>query len=162
MRAFEEFRQEGGDGSGLRAEDLYRIAIEFAGRISQAVCGPIDPTALGAGIRAIEAGIAYTDRILRRYRPELYAERGPQIIERLVYGYPSHGFVIDREELAELGVPCRAPTADEALALDRLMDALLESGEDRVIDIVPFKGEAAAVEEAVVEREVRLPVAVAA
>ncbi len=81
--------------------------------------------------------VAYAERVLRRYRPELYAKKGPAIIERLVRGYADHGFVIDREELAEIGVPARGPTTAEAPLVARLANALEKlSGEEPFIELI--------------------------
>jgi hypothetical protein len=72
--------------------------------------------------------MAYADRVLRRYRPALYAEQGEALLRRLVHEYPAHGFVLDREELQDLGLPTRPPDATEAPLLDQLALALLEFG----------------------------------
>jgi hypothetical protein len=100
--------------NGIRSDDAYRTATEFAGKVCQPLYAQLSPQALGESMRNNQVGIAYADRILRRYRPELYAQSGPKIIERLAWEYPTHGFVIDREELEEIGIPARAPTAAEA------------------------------------------------
>ncbi len=81
--------------------------------------------------------VAYAERVLRRYRPELYAHKGPAIIERLVRGYADHGFVIDREELAEIGIPARGPTVAEAPLVVQLASALEGlSDKEPFIDLV--------------------------
>jgi hypothetical protein len=72
--------------------------------------------------------MAYAERVLRRYRPALYAEQGETLLRRLIREYPTHGFVLDREELQDLGVPTRLPDATEAPLLDQLALALLEFG----------------------------------
>lgn len=43
--------------------------------------------------------------------------------------YPDHGFVIDREELEEIGVPLRPPTHEELGAMERVAVALLAQEE---------------------------------
>jgi hypothetical protein len=42
------------------------------------------------------------------------------IIESLVRNYPSHGFVIDREELQELGLPARDLSGEEGGIIERM------------------------------------------
>jgi hypothetical protein len=118
--------------NGIRSDDAYRTATEFAGKICQPLYGQLSPQALGESMRNNQVGVAYADRILRRYRPELYAQNGPKIIERLAWEYPTHSFVIDREELEEMGVPARAPTAAEALPLEELANALASLPDDTV------------------------------
>jgi hypothetical protein len=72
--------------------------------------------------------MAYAERVLQRYRPALYAEQGETLLRRLIEGYPTHGFVLDREELQDLGVSNRLPDATEAPLLEQLALALLEFG----------------------------------
>ena len=61
-------------------------------------------------------------------RPALYAERGEALLHRLIQTYPTHGFVLDREELEDLGLPNRPPDQTEATLLDQLALALIEFG----------------------------------
>ncbi len=63
----------------------------------------LNPQALGVSMRNNQVDMANADRILRRWRPELYAQNGPKIIAPH-FGL-SHGFVIDGEELEEIGRP---------------------------------------------------------
>jgi hypothetical protein len=137
LQTFDELVRSVTTNSGMRADDVCRIGAEFAARVCQPLYAQMDPRSLGASLRENENGAAYAERVLRRYRPELYAANGPQIVDRLVNGYPSHGFVIDREELEELGVPARAPTADEAPLLGHLADALESLDDtDTVIELI--------------------------
>ena len=112
------------DASGMRALEACGVAAEFTGRI----CGPmysrIDPDTLGQDARYLQIGEEYAQRILRRYRPTLN-DKKDDIVEAFVRGYPSHDFVIDLEELKELGVPARATAGEETVIIDALGDALL-------------------------------------
>lgn len=110
--------------SGMRAEDACRIAADLTGRLCQPLYAQVDLRTLGANLRANDTGAGYAERLLRRYRPELWARDGALIVERLVHAYPSHGFVIDAEELAELGVAARGATGDEREAVSHLASAL--------------------------------------
>jgi len=135
VEAFQSLVRSVIDGSGMRAEDACRIGTDFAGKVCGALYAQIDPRALSESARFLEEGMAYAERVLRRYRPELYARSGPAIIERLVKGYPSHGFVIDLEELDEIGIPARPPAADEADAVEEMARALSEC-DGTVIEMV--------------------------
>lgn len=73
--------------------------------------------------RRLETDAAYAERILRRYRPELPAEHVDTLVARLVRGYPSHWFVIDLEECADIGLPARPGAGDEIVRLERFADA---------------------------------------
>jgi hypothetical protein len=112
------------ENSGMRGEDVCRIGTEFAAQICQPLYAQLAPQTVGQSLRAIDMTVGYTERVLRRYRPDLYARNGPLIVERLVKGYPDHDFVIDREELDEIGIPARAPSAAETAIVGGLASAL--------------------------------------
>jgi len=141
IETFDELVRSVAENSGMRGEDVFRIGTEFAARICQPLYAQVAPQTVGQSLRAIDMTVAYVERVLRRYRPDLYAQNGPAIIDRLVRGYPDHGFVIDREELDKIGIPARAPTAAEAPALDRLANALgAMSGKEDFIELVEAAG----------------------
>ncbi len=124
LDVFDELARAVTSNSGMPAEDVCRVAGEFAARICDPLYAQLTPQTVGQSARAMDMTVAYAERVLRRYRPELYAQKGPAIIERLVRGYADHGFVIDREELAEIGIPARGPTAAEAPLVGQLASAL--------------------------------------
>jgi hypothetical protein len=72
----------------------------------------------------------YALRLLRRYRPELEGKLARKIVHTLIHAYPSHGFILDLEELRDLGLPARAPGEEEAPIVDALALALVEYGTD--------------------------------
>ena len=94
--------------------------------------------------RGLGVGKAYAERVLQRYRPTLYAEHGETLLRRLIEGYPTHGFVLDREELTDLGLPNRSPDETEARLLDQLALALIQfKDEADVIEVVGLAGKTA-------------------
>jgi hypothetical protein len=116
--------------TGLRPLEAGSKAAELIGVLYAPLYQQLDPTRLATCVRGLAVGKAYAERVLRRYRPALWAESGPKILDRLVQDYPTHGFVLDREELDELGLPTRVPDDTEADLLDRLALALLAFGTD--------------------------------
>lgn len=106
-----------------------------AAELTQGLYGPIfaqlDPVHLAESARGLEIGGEYAERLLRRYRPAFWAEQGPKLLDRLVHAYPTHGFIIDREEAGELGLPITAPAGPEAALLDRLALALIAFGTEQ-------------------------------
>jgi Serine dehydrogenase proteinase len=123
--------------SGLRPLEAGSKATELIGALYAPLYQQLDPARLATCARELAVGKAYAERVLRRYRPALWAESGPKILDRLVQEYPTHGFVLDREELDELGLPTRVPDDTEAALLDRLALALLEFGtDDDLIEMV--------------------------
>jgi len=116
--------------SGLRPLEAGSKAAELIGGLYAPLVGQLDPARLAECARGLAVGKAYAERVLRRYRSEVWAGSGPQLLDRLVQDYPTHGFVLDREELEELGLPVRAPDDTEAALLDDLALALIEFGTD--------------------------------
>jgi Serine dehydrogenase proteinase len=78
-----------------------KLSAEFAAQVSSGVSSPlfaqIDPLRMGEMQRAISVAIEYGKR-LNAYGKNLK----PGALDRLVGEYPSHSFVIDRKEAAEL------------------------------------------------------------
>ncbi len=114
--------------SGLRPFEAGSKAAELIGGLYAPLLGQVDPVRLADCARGLGVGKAYAERVLQRYRPGLYAERGEALLRRLIQDYPAHGFVLDREELQDLGLPNRPPDPTEAALLDQLALALLEFG----------------------------------
>jgi GNAT superfamily N-acetyltransferase len=114
--------------SGLRPFEAGTKAAELIGGMYAPLLGQVDPSRLADCARGLGVGKAYAERVLQRYRPTLYAEHGETLLRRLIEGYPTHGFVLDREELEDLGVSNRPPDPTEAHLLDQLALALIEFG----------------------------------
>jgi hypothetical protein len=141
--------------SGMRLFEAGSKAAE----VTQGLYGPIfaqlDPVHLAESARGLEIGGEYAERLLRRYRPALWAANGPKLLDRLVHAYPTHGFIIDREEAEELGLPIRAPAGPEAALLDRLALALITFGTEQ--DLIALAGPPPATVAAVQQVLDRLP-----
>lgn len=71
----------------------------------------VDPQDVQRYTRALQVQEEYGKRLIRRARPDLPAAQVQEIVTRLVFGYPDHAFVIDRQEAAEIGLPAVAPDA---------------------------------------------------
>ena len=93
-------------GGGLGAERASQIAVNTVVGLFGPIYGRIDPAALGEIARELVVAQDYALRLGRNLRPKA--------LERLVWGYSSHGFVIDIEEAAQLFTKVRQPTLDEA------------------------------------------------
>ena len=88
-----------------------RIAAERASEMAIGLFSPIyaqiDPVQLGEVDRIMSTAKRYGERIARSNLKD-------GALERLVTYYPSHDFVIDRDEARELFERVREPTSDEA------------------------------------------------
>jgi hypothetical protein len=120
--------------SGMRPFEACSQAAELTSAVYRTIYQQIDPNRLAESARGLEIGCEYGIRVLRRYRPDLLAKVSTEVIHRLVHAYPSHGFVVDLEELAELGLPARAAEdGGERDALDALAEAIIEAPEDATL-----------------------------
>jgi hypothetical protein len=116
-------------------------ACTKASELTSALYGPIvasvDPIRIAESARGLELASQYACRLFRRYRGELH-DHGCRIVHRLIHGYPSHGFVIDLEELRDLELPARGPTSEEAPIVDALTRLLMGHDEGPpLIEVVP-------------------------
>jgi hypothetical protein len=91
-----------------------RAAIEQASALSIGLMGQvfsqIDPLQIAEADRAIRAATLYVQRLGANHLKE-------GALDRLLTDYPSHDFVIDREEADDLLRTVRAPTTEESVFL---------------------------------------------
>lgn len=85
-------------GSGrLRTKLAADIATTLVDRFISPITAKIDPTTLGEHQRAIKIALEYGERLNDKTQS---LKNGA--LDKLVIGYPSHGFVIDRKEAKTL------------------------------------------------------------
>ena len=124
-------------------------AVSMATPVTKAASDPllsqISPEKLGESTRALEVGKDYASRILKSYHGwnDL---RTAVFVDKLVNGYPSHGSVIDLEELGRLGFSAREPDKDEAPLLDDMMTVLVTATKQDNIDLFVPEAEQALAE----------------
>lgn len=107
--------------TGLKASEAISLAIEFSGKLAAYQYAKIDPKEIGEYDRILQVGQRYGCKILTKYMG-WSEEKASQMIRKLVEDYPSHGFIIDLEELVNLGLP--AKYVDETQS-----ESILELGE---------------------------------
>lgn len=124
------------DHGGMKLIDACNVATDFTGKVCGPLYGQIEPDSIGVSARNLEVGVYYTRRVLRRYRRAAFDEDAAnELIRRLVWGYPSHDFVIDIEELRDLNVPVRKATEEESRILARIEDEAGLLSVERLIGI---------------------------
>lgn len=109
-----------GSGGGISTRTAADIATNLATQLLTPITAQIDPIRLGAMHRATE--------ITRRYGALLQPSRAA-VVEKLINGYPSHGFVIDFEEAQALLGCVREPEADER-SLERTLRERLSTAHE--------------------------------
>lgn len=86
---------------GMSVKQSLHEAIPAVTGMMAPLYAHIDPSKVGSYKRSLAEGEEYARRLLRSARNPNVED----VVERLVWKYPEHGFVIDRYEAAEIGLP---------------------------------------------------------
>lgn len=125
-------------GSGMKISEAVTLATKFAGSTSGTLYQQLDPIKIGEYARALEIGERYGITILTRYLgwPE---DKADIVIKKLVKSYPAHSFVIDSDELCNLGFPAKLALENEERILDKMRIELSQTTSDFIKLIEPPK-----------------------
>lgn len=124
----------------LASENAAEVAGQMVAGLYQGIYGKLDPFKIGENDRAMVIAEEYGNR--------LAAKRGlvkAITIRKLISGYPSHEFVIDREEASEIFSRIRQPSSEEQQLVDLLKplcDAALMPTGKPLIDQLDFSDDA--------------------
>ncbi|GMX58508.1 MAG: hypothetical protein MCSN_1620 [Candidatus Microsyncoccus archaeolyticus] len=111
--------------SGLRMGEAIKLAIEFSGKTSGCLYNQLNPVTIGEYARALEVGERYGITILSRYMGWA-PENAINVVRKLVYEYPSHGFSIDIEEIKSLGLNAEEATGEELKLIEEIKLSLYQ------------------------------------
>lgn len=119
---------------GLTFSDIVNPAKDFAAALLRPLYSQIDPAVLGKRARQLDIGYQYAVQLMTRYRLTNDLQRTDEQIRvmawKLVYGYPSHSFVINYNEARALGVPVRLINSDPCDRLVELLISLISKDEE--------------------------------
>lgn len=90
------------DVQDLAKSDCFEIAIKFVEAVNGCLLTKLDSEKLGEYRRSLSEGEDYGKRVLSQLS-SWSPDKIQQVIEKLVYQYPSHDYVIDYYELQKLG-----------------------------------------------------------
>jgi len=107
-------------GGQITTRSAAGIAAKLTVGLVDPIFAQIDPIRLGEINRAIRIAYDYGVRIGSK-------NLKPEMLERLVAGYPDHSFVIDRKEAEELFNSIRKPTETEIKLANLLQSLMHES-----------------------------------
>jgi hypothetical protein len=136
---FEHFMTEIINRSGTAVS--FRTAADVASRVSSRLMSKIyeqiNPDALGQDYRDLNIALHYGKRLNRKF-----SNLKKDALERLVYEYPSHDFVIDLEEAKELFQRVELPTPTlMKLVSARALDCLIPKyGSDHLVAMLDYDG----------------------
>ncbi|MGE5647938.1 MAG: SDH family Clp fold serine proteinase [Acidobacteriota bacterium] len=111
--------------SGISIKEAIHESIPCVTGMMRPLYEKIDPLEVGGHRRALAIGEEYASRLLRL----VGNQHGNSIVEKLVWKYPSHDFVVDIDEARELNLPVSALPPDQD---NLLTDAIMEIEEDEV------------------------------
>jgi hypothetical protein len=101
-----------------------KLASDISGNVTKGLFEPIyrqiDPAKIGEIARSMDVGHACAQRLNLRGR-----NLKPGALKNLLQAYPSHGFVIDRQEAQVLFKRVSAPSTQQTSLLDALGDMAL-------------------------------------
>ncbi len=118
--------------SGLTTQTCARIASDLTNGLYKPIYAQIDPMHLGEIHRAMNIARNYGERLINYGNNIKQKELS---LFRLILGYPSHGFIIDRSEAEDLFLNVRKPdqsaqefanSLDEASLLTPLSKPLID------------------------------------
>src|SRR5579863_10119987 len=88
---------------GLSVKQALHEAIPGVVGIMNPLYGHIDPSKLGSYRRMLAEGEEYARRLLN----SVHNESADDLVQQLVWEYPSHNFVIDYDEAKSIGLPVK-------------------------------------------------------
>ncbi|MEM5331960.1 hypothetical protein VSR34_36250 [Paraburkholderia sp. JHI2823] len=125
MNAFRSYLIELTTKAALSTRVAADISTKLTTGLFSPIFGQIDPMRLAEMQRATDIAFAYGSRLDTK-SSNLRADG----LEKLIVGYPSHGFVIDRKEASSIFVRVERPTGIYAQVAQALHDACKPNFED--------------------------------
>jgi hypothetical protein len=118
---------------GITTKTATHLSVQMVGGLFSTLYGHLDPMHVGEAGRALQ--------IAHKYGEMLQAKSGNygiDTLQALLGGYPSHGFVIDREELKRLFRIVREPSPEEMRLAELLDEAALRPASSNQGPVVVF------------------------
>jgi len=106
-------------------EEAVKHSMDFAARVTAPMFSQIRVEKMGEYSRALQIGLEYGRRLLKRYG-KISEDNHDIILKKLIYGYPSHDYIIDYKEMKDIGFDVELPSDEEAEILHEIVLALAE------------------------------------
>ena len=122
-------------------DQCLKHAVNFVLGTTAPLFTQLDPEKLGQYGRELAVASEYGKNLLRRYasRRGWDKEYEAAILGKLVYGYPSHAYVIAYRELMEMGFNVNLFSKDESVVVNNLTAAWGDQTVVDLVDLVPEK-----------------------
>lgn len=113
--------------SALTVKEALEEARQFVSIVITPLYQQVRPLDLGEYRRTLAIGEEYSRRVMERYSYKgKDSENINRIIQRIVWSYPSHRFVIDYEEAKELGLNVHLLNEEDSKATKQIVDSVDE------------------------------------
>ncbi len=109
--------------AGLKLTETIKLAIQFTGNTSWKLYDQIDPKKIWEYARALDIWLNYWTKILIKYL-WWQEDAANKTMRQLVFGYPSHGYVIDALELKELWLPVKDLEKDDDIIIEEISEEM--------------------------------------
>jgi len=106
-------------------EEAIKLSIDFVSKILPPLFSQIKVEKMGENSRALEVGREYGKRLLTRYSIFQSEDKIESILRRLIYHYPSHGYVIDYKEMQDIGFNVEYPEKNTKKIIEDIIENLL-------------------------------------
>ena len=116
-------------------DDSLRHAVAFVDVTTGPLVRRLDPEKIGQYTRELAVATEYGTRLLRRCS-KWPREKINSVIDQLVYGYPSHEYVIDYLEVEELGFDVELFAPEHRSIIRDLRPVIEEEHDDRERNII--------------------------
>lgn len=109
--------------AGLKLTETIKLAIQFTWSTSWKLYDQIDPKKIWEYARALDIWLNYWTKILIKYI-WWQEEAANKTMRQLVFGYPSHWYVIDALELKELWLPVKDLEKDDDIVIENISEEM--------------------------------------
>ena len=124
-------------GSRMAIPDVLGFSTVFVADLMKPLYEQVEPATVGGQARALSISKEYAERLISVYSPVAERINIDDLLQQLVYEYPSHSFAISFEEAAVLGLPARLFSDEEQSELDSIVSLL---DHVRLVGALPDEG----------------------
>ncbi|MBT3817338.1 MAG: hypothetical protein HOG08_03275 [Candidatus Magasanikbacteria bacterium] len=112
--------------NSMKIAEAIKLSIDFSSKTIGSLYSQFNPYKIGEYARVLEIGERYGIILLTRYL-KWNKENAEKTVKTLVKRYPSHGFVLDLEELQQLNLPAEKIDNDLIESILHIRKELLET-----------------------------------
>jgi len=118
--------------SNLSPDEAIKHGITFASNITTPLLNKLDVETVGEYSRALMVGKEYGDRLLRRYTKWKNRDEREKILDKLIYRYPSHDYIIDYKEILDINFNAEYPNKEEEPIIKEIVKIILGLSETEI------------------------------